>query len=105
MGIVICATHVSRYMSTDTDGSDGTDTEKIDVRVPVRLLQQIDEEYERRGYTSRSEAIRDALRDWVNPSITLSEETLEDLMESRKQAEQGKTVSAEEARERLGLDD
>ncbi len=91
-------------MSTDTDDtSEGT--EKIDVRVPVQLLQRIDEEYERRGYTSRSEAIRDALRDWVDPAVTLSEETLDDLAASRKQAERGETVSAEEARERLGLDD
>jgi metal-responsive CopG/Arc/MetJ family transcriptional regulator len=92
-------------MSTDTDGPEGEGTEKIDVRVPVRLLKQIDEAYERRGYTSRSEAIRDALRDWVNPPVTLSEETLGDLAVSREQAEQGETVSAEEARERLGLDD
>ncbi|WP_248907018.1 ribbon-helix-helix domain-containing protein [Halocatena marina] len=91
-------------MSADADDSDDG-TEKIDVRVPARLLQRIDEEYERRGYTSRSEAVRDALRDWINPPVTLSKETLDDLEESRKQAEQGETVSAEEARERLGLDD
>ena len=79
--------------------------EKINVRVPESLLNQIDEEWERRGYSSKSEAIRDALRDWVNPPVQLSEETLADLEESRKQAERGETVSAEEARERLGLDD
>jgi Arc/MetJ-type ribon-helix-helix transcriptional regulator len=78
---------------------------KINVRVPEALLQRIDEEWERRGYSSKSEAIRDALRDWVNPSTTLSEETLADLEESREQAERGETVSADEARERLGLDD
>jgi len=74
------------------------------------LLDRIDEEWERRGYASKSEAIRDALRDWVDPSVTLSEETLSeetlsDLAESREQAEDDETVSAEEARERLGLDD
>lgn len=92
-------------MSTDTDGANGNGTAKIDVRVPVALLEQIDEEYSRRGYTSRSEAIRDALRDWLNPSATLSEEILADLEESREQIERGETVSADEARERLGLDD
>lgn len=92
-------------MSTDTDGSDGEGTERIDVRVPARLLQKIDEEYERRGYTSRSEAIRDALRAWVDPSVRLSDEILDDLAASREQAERGETVSADEARERLGLDD
>lgn len=92
-------------MSTDTDGADTDRMEKIDVRVPAAVLEKIDEEYARRGYASRSAAIRDALRDWLNPPATLSEETLADLETSRKQADRGETVSAEEARERLGLDD
>ena len=91
-------------MSTDTDTGDDR-MEKINVRVPESLLQRIDEEWEPRGYSSKSEAIRDALRDWVNPPVTLSEETLADLEESREQADRDETVSAEEARERLGLDD
>lgn len=91
-------------MSTDTDPGDDR-MEKINVRVPESLMTQIDEEWERRGYSSKSEAIRDALRDWVNPPATLSENMLEDLEESREQAENGETVTAEEARERLGLDD
>jgi len=91
-------------MSTDTEPGDDR-MEKINVRVPESLLTRIDEEWERRGYSSKSEAIRDALRDWVSPPATLSEDTLEDLEESREQAEQGETVTAEEARERLGLDD
>ena len=91
-------------MSTDTDPGDDR-MEKINVRVPESLMTQIDEEWERRGYSSKSEAIRDALRDWVNPLAALSEDTLEDLEQSREQAERGETVTAEEARERLGLDD
>ncbi|WP_302082137.1 ribbon-helix-helix domain-containing protein [Salinibaculum rarum] len=91
-------------MSTDTDNGDDR-MEKINVRVPSELLREIDEEYSRRGYASRSEAIRDALRDWVEPSAELSEEILADLERSRKQRERGETVSADEARKRLGLDD
>jgi Arc/MetJ-type ribon-helix-helix transcriptional regulator len=91
-------------MSTDTNAGDDR-MKKINVRVPETLLKRIDEEWERRGYSSKSEAIRDALRDWTNPPVTLSEETLEDLEESREQAERGETMSAEEARDRLGLDD
>ena len=49
--------HVSQGVSTD-DG-----TTKIDARVPTQLLERMDELYEQRGYTSRLEAIRDALRD------------------------------------------
>jgi len=91
-------------MSADANAGDDR-MEKINVRVPKSLLDRIDEEWERRGYASKSEAIRDALRDWVDPSVTLSEETLSALSESREQAKRDETVSAEEARERLGLDD
>ncbi|WP_122088923.1 ribbon-helix-helix domain-containing protein [Halalkalicoccus subterraneus] len=93
-------------MRTDSDGqSNEGQTEKIDVRVPAALLEVIEEEYHQRGYTSRSEAIRDALRDWANPPTTPSDETLEDLENSREQKKEGETVSAEETRERLELDD
>ncbi|KTG29765.1 MULTISPECIES: ribbon-helix-helix domain-containing protein [Haloferax] len=87
-------------MSTNTgDGRDGDGgTTKIDVRVPTAMVDAIDEEFARRGYTSRSEAIRDALRDWLDPSVQLSEETLADLAESRKQRETGKTTSLDDDR-------
>lgn len=92
-------------MSTDSDDSgDGEETTKIDVRVPTQLLEQIDEEYAERGYTSRSEAIRDALRAWVDPPVRLSEEVLEDLAVSRKQREQGETRSLEAVAEKYGVD-
>lgn len=77
---------------------------KIDVRVPATVIEQIDNEYRRRGYTSRSEAIRDALRDWLNPSIELSEAALADLAESRKQAECGETTSLEEVMDKYGVE-
>lgn len=92
-------------MSAETNDGGGDRMEKINVRVPTSLLEQIEAEYEERGYTSKSEAIRDALRSWVNPEVRLSEETLAALKDSREQAERGETVTAEEARERLGLDD
>ncbi|MEZ3115600.1 ribbon-helix-helix domain-containing protein [Halobaculum sp. MBLA0147] len=91
-------------MSTDTDSGDGQ-MQKINVRVPEPLLERIDEEWERRGYSSKSEAIRDALRDWVSPPATLSDETLDDLAASREQANRGETLSADDVRDRLDLDD
>jgi Arc/MetJ-type ribon-helix-helix transcriptional regulator len=91
-------------MSADTSADDDR-MEKINVRVPAELLVQIEEEWERRGYSSKSEAIRDALRSWVNPPVKLSEETLDDLAVSREQRKRGETVPADEVRERLGLDD
>ena len=93
-------------MSTDTnDAGEGNGTSKIDVRVPDQLFEAIDHEYERRGYTSRSEAIRDALRDWIDPPKQLSEEVLDALEDSREQRECGATHSADDVRERLGLDE
>lgn len=92
-------------MSTDTDGPREEDRmEKIDVRVPVSLLEEIDAEFERRGYTSRSEAIRDALRAWADPPVRLSDEMLEDLAVSRQQRERGETRSLEEVAEKYGVD-
>jgi Arc/MetJ-type ribon-helix-helix transcriptional regulator len=91
-------------MSTDTDERDPGGTEKINVRVPTQLLEQIDEEYAERGYTSRSEAIRDALRAWVDPPVRLSDDVLEDLAVSREQREQGETHSLDEVADKYGVD-
>jgi Arc/MetJ-type ribon-helix-helix transcriptional regulator len=89
-------------MSTDTDPGDDR-MKKINVRVPESLLTRIDEEWERRGYASKSEAIRDALRDWVNPPETLSEETIEELKQSRHQRERGETRPLEEVAEKYDV--
>ncbi|MFK8215573.1 ribbon-helix-helix domain-containing protein [Haloferax volcanii] len=93
-------------MSTDTDDGRNDDggTTKIDVRVPTAMVDAIDEEFARRGYTSRSEAIRDALRDWLNPSVQLSEEVLADLQESRAQREAGETISLDDALDKYDVD-
>lgn len=90
-------------MSTDTETGDDR-MKKINVRVPETLLKQIDEEWERRGYSSKSEAIRDALRGWANPSVTLSEETLDDLEESREQRERGDTRPLDEVADEYDVD-
>lgn len=90
-------------MSTDTDAGEGR-MQKIDVRVPAELLEAIEDEYAERGYSSRSEAIRDALRSWVNPQVQLSEEIVEDLKESREQRERGETISLDEAADKYDVD-
>jgi Arc/MetJ-type ribon-helix-helix transcriptional regulator len=100
---VFCLTGVSQHVSTETDASDGERMTKIDVRVPEALLETIEEEYERRGYASRSEAIRDALRSWANPPDRLSKETLDTLAESRTQRERGETQSLEDVADRYGV--
>lgn len=92
-------------MSTDTDRQDNeTGTTKIDVRVPTQLLDRIDEEYDQRGYTSRSEAIRDALRAWVDPPVRLSEDVLADLKTSRNQRNSGETIPLDEVMDKYGVE-
>jgi len=92
-------------MSTDTDRSENeAETTKIDVRVPTELVEQIDDEYHQRGYTSRSEAIRDALRAWVDPPVRLSDEALDDLATSRKQREEGETVPLDDVMDKYGVE-
>ena len=93
-------------MSADAgEGKKDADTmTKIDVRVPTELLEQIDEEYTQRGYASRSEAVRDALRTWVTPPVRLSDRVVEDLAESRQQRERGETRSLEDIAGEYGID-
>ena len=92
-------------MSTDTDDSGETpEMTKIDVRVPTELVEQIDNEYGRRGYTSRSEAIRDALRAWVDPPVRLSDEALADLAVSREQRDAGETVPLDDVMDKYGVE-
>jgi Arc/MetJ-type ribon-helix-helix transcriptional regulator len=92
-------------MSTDSDAGTDGEMEKINVRVPKTLLAEIDEVEEHRGYANKSEFIRDALRDAVEPPTQLSEEALQHLTESREQREDGDTVPQDDVKERLGIDD
>lgn len=92
-------------MSIDSDAGGDGEMEKINVRVPQSLLTQIEEKWEERGYANKSEFIRDALRDAVNPPTQLSAEALEHLAESRTQREQNETVSQDDVKDQLGIDD
>lgn len=98
-------TDVPQDMSTDTDSDTEAEMEKINVRVPKPLLTKIDEVWEERGYANKSEFIRDALRDAVNPPTQLSDEAIQHLIESREQREQGETVAHESVKDRLDIDD
>lgn len=70
-----CVRHTSHNMRVTIEESHTEgQTEKIDVRVPVALLEEVEGKYNQERYTSRSEAIRDALRNWVDLPVTRSEE-------------------------------
>jgi metal-responsive CopG/Arc/MetJ family transcriptional regulator len=75
-----------------------TDTENINVRLTPKLLENLDEAWKERGYNSRSEFIRQAIRESVNQT-QLSAGALEALLESSQQAREGELVSSEEIRE------
>lgn len=75
-----------------------TDTENINVRLTPELLENLDETWQDRGYNSRSEFIRQAIRDSVNQT-QISSAALEALLESSQQAREGEFISSEEVRE------
>lgn len=74
--------------------SDGM--EHVTLRVPPQLLAQVDDVYEKRGFASRSDFLRNAIRDAAYPATVLSEETYEDIEESTEQLRDGEFVSLEE---------
>jgi len=87
-----------------SDAAADDNDEKVNLRLPEDFLADLDEQWQERGYNSRSEFMREALRDSVY-GTRLSKRALEDLLESERQFEEGETVSAEEARERFGPDE
>ena len=87
-----------------TDTADGDNDEKVNLRLPAAFLADMDERWQEDGYESRSEFMREALRDAVY-GTRLSRRALKDLAASDRQFSAGKTVSAEQARERFGTGD
>ena len=90
-------------MAQSDTAPDGND-EKVNLRLPEEFLADMDERWQEQGYNSRSEFMREALRDAVY-GTRLSKRALEDLLEGERQFEEGRSVSAEEARERFGTDE
>lgn len=90
-------------MSADTDGDDSLEMVKLDVKVTKQQKKQVDQMWKAEGYPSRSEFIRDVLRDATNPTLTA--DGLRRLAEGVEDVEHGRTVSLDEAKERLGLEE
>lgn len=68
----------------------------ITLRVSPELDDQIDEVWQERGYSSRSEFIRDAIRTAIEPRVTISEEFMEHLRVSQQQRESGESIALED---------
>jgi len=57
--------------NTDTNGGGGPEKTNINIRITESLLEDIDATWAAEGYNSRSEFIREALRDAVrHPGLT-----------------------------------
>lgn len=89
-------------MSADAGENDG-EMVKLNVKVPKRLLEELDELAEELHYTNRSEFIREVLRETTEPIITPAAK--DRIGEGYADLEAGRTMSIDEARDRLGLDE
>ena len=87
--------------STEENGDDEIVT--VNFKVTQSFLDEIDGTWQGRGFNSRSEFIRYTLRDAIEfPAFDRDE--LVALLEAEEDIRQGRTMSAEEARERFGTD-
>ena len=86
-------------MSTDTDA----EMRQLNTRIPRVLDEEIDNTWKTRGFASKSEFVRHALRVAVGP-VELSEVTRAILEETEGELVGGETISNEDLRRELGLD-
>jgi Arc/MetJ-type ribon-helix-helix transcriptional regulator len=93
------------YMSeAATNDDDGNDIATVNFKLTESFLEQIDDTWQGRGFNSRSEFIRYTLRDAVE-FPTFDRDELVALLETEEDIREGRTTSAEEARERFGASD
>ncbi|MFC7140343.1 ribbon-helix-helix domain-containing protein [Halosimplex aquaticum] len=86
---------------TDSDDSD-PEIDRINLRIARSFLDVVDETWRERGFNSRSEFIRYALRDSVNHPEGAG--VWKDLAISEAQFDEGEGVSSDEMREKYGTD-
>ncbi|AWB27139.1 ribbon-helix-helix domain-containing protein [Halococcoides cellulosivorans] len=85
------------------DASDDGDMVKLNVKVPRRLLDDIDELADELQYTNRSEFVREVLRDTTEPILTPGAQ--EGVSEGYADVAAGRTVSHDEMTSQFGLDE
>jgi metal-responsive CopG/Arc/MetJ family transcriptional regulator len=86
----------------DTEEDDNSNMVKLDVKVPKRLLEELDEFAEELSYTNRSEFVREVLRDTTEPILTPG--AREGISEGYADVAAGRTMSMSEAKDRLGIE-
>ena len=87
--------------TTENDGDDEIVT--VNFKLTQSFLDEIDGTWQGRGFNSRSEFIRYTLRDAIE-FPTFDRDELVALLEAEEDIREGRTMSAEEARERFGMD-
>ncbi|MFH5799010.1 ribbon-helix-helix domain-containing protein [Haladaptatus sp. CMAA 1911] len=89
-------------MSKADTGNDGDDEiVTVNFKVTQSFLDEIDDTWQGRGFNSRSEFIRYALRD-ATEFPTFDRDELVALLRAEEDIREGQTMSAEKARERFG---
>ncbi|QLH81197.1 ribbon-helix-helix domain-containing protein [Halosimplex pelagicum] len=86
---------------TDSDGND-PEIDRINLRIARSFLDVVDETWRERGFNSRSEFIRYALRDSVNHPEGAG--VWKDLAISEAQFDEDEGISSDEMREKYGTD-
>lgn len=87
-----------------TEGDDEDEIVTVNFKVTGSFLDEIDDTWQGRGFNSRSEFIRYTLRDAVE-FPTFDRDELVRLLEAEEDIRKGKTMRADEARERFGTSD
>ncbi|SFG11454.1 hypothetical protein SAMN04488063_1463 [Halopelagius inordinatus] len=87
-------------MSEAATGNDGDDEiVTVNFKVTQSFLDEIDDTWQGRGFNSRSEFIRYTLRDATEFSV-FDRDELVALLQAEEGIREGRTTSADEARER-----
>jgi len=91
-------------MSSDVpEDTDGGEMVKLNVKVPERLLEEIDELAAELNYTNRSEFVREVLRDTTEPILTPGAQ--EGVSEGYADVAAGRTTSHEKIKQQFEVDD
>lgn len=86
-----------------TEPGDNGEMVKLNVKVPKRLLEELDELADELNYMNRSEFIREVLRDTTEPIIT--PDAQERIAEGYADVAAGRTTSHQDMLERFGVDE
>lgn len=91
-------------MSEAATGDGDDEVVTVNFKVTQSFLDEIDDTWQGRGFNSRSEFIRYAVRD-ATEFPTFDRDELVALLQAEGDVREGRTINAEEARDRFGTDD